>query len=69
MTQSRKQSALEVGVGTFTGFVGSYIICWVTFYNVRDVTAAAFISTLACTVWSIVRGYTLRRYFNNKASR
>lgn len=69
MSQSRKQSAVEVITSTTVGFVGSYVICWLTFSNITNVSGAALVSTLACTVWSLARGYTLRRYFNNKVQR
>ena len=67
MTQSRIGSFIESNVNTFVGFVGSLLIwefvvkpLWQLDTNFLDNLAI----TLVFTVWSIVRGYAVRRYFN-----
>ena len=57
-------SVAEVLSGTLIGFVGSAAIMWswLTYASqgpLRDATAV----TLLCTVWSLVRGYWIRRAF------
>lgn len=79
MTQSKKQSLKETLTNTFTGMAGSFaitMVClWVFTFDisftvfdykvviVKEVVVAAA-TTLLCTVWSIGRGYAIRRYFN-----
>lgn len=62
--QSRKQSIIETCTNTGVGFVGSLLITWICISYINNPGAAAITSTVACTVWSLVRGYTLRRHFN-----
>ena len=63
MTQSRKHSSVEVLTGTFTGFVGSWLITfWIVSLHMPPPVAATWTVSL-CTVWSLVRGYAVRRYF------
>lgn len=64
--QTRKQSMIEVGADLAIGSVGSWMITWwlaahAGFTPVNQATATVAL----CTVWSIVRRYTTRRYFNN----
>lgn len=61
--QTVRQSAIETAASTSVGFVGSWIIVYVTFLLVRDPVVAATVATGACTVWSFVRGFTFRRFF------
>lgn len=63
MTQTRKQSAVETTVNTGIGFVGSWCLVFITFHLIRDLALASTVSTVACTVWSLVRGYAVRRWF------
>lgn len=66
MSQSKKQSMKETLTNTFTGMLGSFAItmgCLAVFTNQLLIAAS---TTILCTVWSIFRGYTIRRYFNNK---
>lgn len=66
MSQTKAQSLKETLSNTFIGTVGSFLITWVTLFFVKDIILASLITTVACTVWSITRGYAVRRYFNNK---
>lgn len=66
MSQSKKQSLIETCSNTFIGMAGSFGITMVclAFFTTPWVIAAT--TTLLCTVWSIGRGYYVRRYFNSK---
>ncbi|AMR57364.1 hypothetical protein vB_PsyM_KIL3b_0118 [Pseudomonas phage vB_PsyM_KIL3b] len=66
MSQSKKQSMKETLSNTGIGMVGSWLITMVTFHLVSDLTIASTIATIGCTVWSIGRGYCVRRYFNSR---
>lgn len=62
--QSKRHSALETLTSTSIGFVGSWLIMfavlrWLPMENATTSTVV----TLLCTVWSLVRGYCLRRFF------
>lgn len=69
MSQSKAQSLKETLSNTFIGTIGSFLITWVTLFFIKDIVLASAITTVACTVWSISRGYAVRRYFNNKAEK
>lgn len=64
MSQSKRQSVIETCSNTATGFVGSYLITFGCFHLTDNLPAATLYATLGCTVWSLVRGYYLRRLFN-----
>lgn len=64
--QSKKQSLKEVLLGTFTGMAGSFAITMLCLQVFSGSVAIAASTTVLCTVWSILRGYTIRRYFNRK---
>ena len=69
MTQSRLQSFLEANLNTFVGFVGSMLMWEFVIKPLWGFTTSFADSlTITCifTVWSIVRGYCIRRYFNRK---
>lgn len=63
MAQSRKRSLLEVCSNTSIGMVGSWIITYLTFLNVQDKALATSVGVILCTIWSLVRGYAVRRHF------
>lgn len=65
MTQTKRQSLIETLTSTFTGMIGSWLITMACLYNITDKTTAATVTVIGCTVWSLVRGYAVRRYFNN----
>lgn len=66
MSQSKAQSLKETLSNTFIGTLGSFLITWVTLHFITNIVLASAITTVLCTVWSIGRGYAVRRYFNNK---
>lgn len=62
--QTRKQSLIESLSGTAIGFVGSLAITYsVMRFMDADLWTKTILTTALCTVWSIVRGYCLRRWF------
>jgi uncharacterized protein (DUF697 family) len=69
MSQSKKQSLHETVTNTFVGTIGSFLITLVTLKFVTDIVLASAITTVACTAWSLLRGYTIRRYFNSKTEK
>ncbi len=66
MSQTPTQSAFEVGTNTVLGLVGSWFICYASMVLFSDRGAAAAAAVAGCTVWSLVRGYALRRYFERR---
>jgi hypothetical protein len=65
--QSRKASLAETLTSTSLGFLGSLGITWATLASITTVGTASLVATLGCTAWSIVRGYSVRRYFNRRS--
>jgi hypothetical protein len=66
MSQTKAQSLKETLSNTFIGTLGSFLITWVTLHFITNIVLASAITTIACTVWSIGRGYAVRRYFNKQ---
>ncbi len=64
MSQSKKQSLIESGTNTTVGFIGSWFITLACLAVTTDPYMIATVCTVACSVWSIIRGYTIRRIFN-----
>lgn len=69
MSQSKRHSALETATNTAVGFVGSYFITFGCFHLNADLATKTLYATLGCTVWSLLRGYYLRRLFNHLHTR
>lgn len=61
--QSRSRSLLETCTSTSIGFVGSLCITWGAVAAIANVGTASLVATLGCTVWSLARGYSVRRFF------
>lgn len=66
MSQSKKQSIKETLSNTSIGMVGSWLITMGCLAVFTSPMAIATSTTLACTVWSIGRGYAVRRYYNKQ---
>lgn len=63
--QSKRHSWYETLTGTSTGFLGSLLIMYLVMtYMSGSVALKSLVTTLLCTVWSIVRGYYNRRFWN-----
>ena len=70
MSQSKRHSAVETATNTAVGFVGSYFITFACFHVPgADLATRTLYATLGCTVWSLLRGYYLRRFFNRLHTR
>ena len=61
--QSRRQTVIEVSTNTAVGMLGSWLITFVTMTLVKNIPLAAAITVAGCTIWSLVRGYLIRRHF------
>lgn len=66
MSQSRKQSLIETCTNTTIGMVGSWLITMGCLMIFTTPIGIATSTTILCTIWSISRGYVVRRYFNDK---
>lgn len=66
MSQSKKQSLKETLTNTSVGMVGSWLITMACLTLFSNPFVSATVATIGCTFWSVGRGYTIRRYFNNK---
>ena len=65
MSQSKKQTLIEVFVNVCIGFIGSWLITYIFInYNIIGYVETATIIVSLCTVWSIIRSYCIRRFFN-----
>lgn len=64
--QTRRDSVIEVLTNTFVGMAGSFVISLTVLHAIEDRAIAAGVTTVACTVWSIARGYWIRRRFNRR---
>jgi hypothetical protein len=66
MGQSKKDSIKEVVTSTTIGMVGSWSITMICLMFFTTPIGIATSTTIACTVFSLTRGYFIRRYFNDK---
>lgn len=69
MSQTKLQSLKETFSNTSIGMIGSFIITVASSHVIDDKWWAAAVATLGCTIWSISRGYCIRRYFNKQAEK
>lgn len=65
--QSKRLAILEVSTNTLIGLIGSWLITLYFVSGVRTPVETASMITAACTVWSLLRGYVIRRIFNRIA--
>ena len=66
--QTRKQSHLEVTINQILGIIGGWLIVYFIFplFDYLSQSLVATISTIRFFIWSYIRSYIIRRYFNNK---
>ena len=64
--QSRKGTIIEIAVNTGIGLVESWLITYIVLHYKLNPAITATITCVLCTIWSIVRSYGVRRYFNKK---
>lgn len=65
--QTKQQTFIEVTTGLIIGLLGSATITYLCLINLDQLTAfwMTVTTTTLCTIWSLVRGHTIRRIFNN----
>lgn len=61
--QTRTQTLIEVLTNTFTGLIGSWLITYFCVLWIPNVALAVTMSSVGCTIWSLIRGYFIRRSF------
>lgn len=69
--QSRRDSLIETCTNTSVGMLGSFLITFAIGAR-REQLGLFWTSVLTvavCTVWSLVRGYYVRRRFNQRTVR
>lgn len=66
MKQTKLQSFMETLTNTGVGMVGSWILTMICLMFFTTPVGIATSTTIACTVWSLGRGYVVRRYFDSK---
>jgi hypothetical protein len=69
MKQSKKDSIKEVVCGTTIGMIGSWLITMLCLMFFTSPVGIATSTTILCTVWSLGRGYVVRRHFNSRATK
>ena len=66
--QSRRWSLIETTTNTVVGFAGSYLLMAYAvpaiWPNIQPSQGQSFAVVVLFTVWSLIRGYGLRRFFN-----
>lgn len=65
MSQSKRQSLIETISNTSIGMIGSWLITMACLMFFTSPVGIATSTTILCTIWSVGRGYCVRRYFNN----
>ena len=66
--QTKLQSHLEVTINQILGIIGGWLIVYFIFplFDYLSQSLVATISTIIFFIWSYIRSYIVRRYFNNK---
>jgi len=65
--QTKRQVMVEANVNTWSGLVGSWLITWGVLHlsSLSPFWTTSIICVL-CTVWSLVRNFCIRCYFNRR---
>jgi O-antigen/teichoic acid export membrane protein len=72
LAQSKRDSFIETNVNTWLGLIGSFLItaaCNLWIIPQYGIWWATTASVILCTVWSLLRGYYVRRFFNKRHKR
>lgn len=69
MSQSKRESAIEVICSTLLGSVIAWAITYTIIYYVSNIAIASTLSVICCTVASLIRSYFMRRYFVRRSLR
>jgi len=67
VSQTRRQSLAETCTNTGVGMVGSFIITLSCMNFIPGTVTCATVTVLGCTVWSLARGYAIRRWYNGRS--
>lgn len=67
--QSKRMSMIEIGANTGIGLIGSSLITYTILHFNLTREQATLLITGACTVWSVLRQYVVRRTFNKLISK
>lgn len=67
--QSTLESFKESIANTGFGFALSWTTVFLCITFIKDPAVAATVSCILCTVWSFIRSYAIRRYFNNRTEK
>ena len=68
MMQTRMQSLAETVTNTVVGGMGAWVIVYLSMTLIPSPKLAATVSVVTCAVWSLGRGYAVRRWFNRSAA-
>lgn len=66
MQQTPTQSVVEVATSTTIGMIGSWLISFASYASIDSLPVATTLATAGCTVWSLLRGYCVRRHFSSR---
>lgn len=68
--QSKLQTHLEISLNQALGLIGGWLIVYYLFpmFDFLEQSLVATISTIIFFIWSYLRSYIIRRYFNNKVN-
>ena len=66
--QTKYQSHLEVSINQILGIIGGWLIVYYLFplFDYLSQEIVATISTIIFFIWSYLRSYLVRRYFNKR---
>lgn len=67
--QTPRESLIEANVNTWLGLAGSWMITYASFAWIDNLFWATNVGVAGCTVWSLARGYYIRRYFEHRQKR
>ena len=69
MSQSKRESMIEVCCNTFIGSLIAWGITYGVITYVHDPIYASLTSVVLCTLASLIRGYWLRRHFATRVNK
>lgn len=65
--QTRKEIMREVNTNIIIGVLGSFLITYLCTLTLKNPLVISIVSVVGCTIWSYVRNYSIRSYFNQKS--
>ena len=68
--QSKLKSHLEVTINQILGIIGGWLIVYFIFplFDYLSQSLVATISTIIFFIWSYIRSYAIRRFFNKRVN-